>query len=107
MDISDSGYWMINKLWVKRFGLKETLFIQHLLDIKKILKDQNLILEDDSFFFQQERIKEDLGFSISTQLTIINFFKSLQILEVNKKGLPAKNYYKINISKLEEEIKNG
>lgn len=98
------GFWQISKRAIKAFGLKKTLFITHLIDWRMKLLEMGEIQEDDFFYITQSNIKEETGLSEKAQYLIIDFLVEQKLLSVKRKGLPAQNWYRINIADIIEYI---
>jgi DNA-binding Lrp family transcriptional regulator len=86
--IGNQAHWTLNKELVKKIGLAETLILQHLIDL------QENIFEGE-FYQQQERISQELSLSDWTVKNGIKTLKEAGLIEVIKKGMPSKNYYKV------------
>jgi len=92
--LSQSSYWIVNKDLTKELGIQSSLLLTHLIDCADML--------DQPFFQQRERIMESLGFTRYTFDKSLKKLISTDILFVEKKGNPAKNYYTISESRILE-----
>ena len=90
---SDFNYFQVNKEMVKKFGFGAALWLANLHEIRKELVINGLIDENDYFPATQQEIKDRTCIAFNAQTKIIETFKEAGIIEVKKKGLPAKNYY--------------
>jgi hypothetical protein len=86
--IGNHSYWTLNKELVKKIGLAETLILQHLIDLQ-----ENVF--EGAFYQQQDRIGEELSLSDWTVKNGIKTLKEAGLIEVVKRGMPSKNYYKV------------
>ncbi|NCU32500.1 MAG: hypothetical protein EOM23_06125 [Candidatus Moranbacteria bacterium] len=60
--------------------------------------------EDGSFWKTQEEWEEETGLTRNEQMTVLKLLKKLGYLKVEKKGLPAKNYYIVDVNKILEGL---
>lgn len=93
--LSSSSYTVINKHLMKLIGLEETFMLQYLLD----LQTNNFKGE---FFQQQSRLADEFGWSLHKVKTTMTSLKDLGLINVIKKGVPARNFFLINESKVIE-----
>jgi hypothetical protein len=94
--LGQGSYWAINKTLHKILGLEETLLLQHFIDL------QYNIYGNEEFYQQQERIMDILCLSEKKVRSITSKLSSLGILSIVKKGVPAKNYYYVNMENVVE-----
>jgi len=92
--LTSSSYWTLNKDLCKKIGLQNTLLLQHFIDL------QYKIFGGKEFYQQQERIQEELGISERQVKQTISFLLKEGFISVEKKGIPAKNYYLISEVKI-------
>ena len=85
--LADGAFFKLNKKLVKKIGRDETLLLQHFIGL------QLRSFDDKPFYQQQERIMEETTFTIRDLRNVTKKLKELGLLEVEKRGLPAKNYY--------------
>lgn len=85
-----SSFWMINKALTKKIGLEETLVLQHLIDMS------TLDIMGDEFFHTVSKISEETCISERKIPTITAKLQELNLIDIVRKGVPCKNYYKIN-----------
>lgn len=102
--LSQSNWIMLNKDLIKNVGLEEAIIIGELCSEYSYWKNRDMLKDGDWFYTTRENIKENTGLSEHKQRNAIETLKTLGILEVKLSGLPAKTYYHINESKLEEAI---
>jgi hypothetical protein len=108
----DSGnYITINKTIIKKLGLLEAVLLGDFINKYSYFSNRGMLTEDDEFFNTIENIINDTGITKNqlkqTTQTLIDY----NILSVKKKGIPAKNYYKLYFNKIEKlftsELKNS
>lgn len=93
--LGKNAYWALNKQLVKSIGLEATLILQHIIDLQSVFKK-------DEIFQSQPDMAKELGI---TEYAIKNRIVELSkagLINVIKKGVPAKNYYSINEDKIIE-----
>ncbi len=61
--------------------------------------------EDGWFYKTQKEWQEETGMTPDEQKSANRRLKKLGFIVIKKRGLPAKNYYKVNIGKILEEMK--
>lgn len=87
--IGNKAHWTLNKELVKKIGIAETLVLQHLIDL------QENIFEGE-FYQQIDRMAEELTLGEWKIKECLKTLKEHGVIDIVKKGMPAKNYYKIN-----------
>lgn len=60
--------------------------------------------KDGSFWKLQEEWEEETGMTRHEQMTALKRLKKLGFISVEKRGIPAKNYYILNTNKILEEL---
>lgn len=97
--LSIDGYIQVNKTIIKKLGLHEAILIGELCAEYNYWESQNKLV-DDSFYSTRENIEENTGLSEHFQRQALKTLQNEGIVTITKKGLPAKNYYKIDFNKL-------
>ena len=93
--LSSSSYTVINKHLMKHIGLEETFMLQYLLDLQtNTFKGE--------FYQQQSRLSEEFNWSLHKVKTTMTSLKDLGLINIIKKGVPARNFFVINESKVIE-----
>jgi hypothetical protein len=92
--LTSSSYWTLNKDLCRNIGIQNTLLLQHFIDL------QYKLFGGKEFYQQQDRIQEELGLKEWSVKQSINFLLKENLISVEKKGIPAKNWYLINEEKL-------
>jgi len=103
-NVLSGGYWGINKSSVRVFGVEKAVWMAVLYDWRGMLMEQNNLPEDDFFFITQEYIYDQTGIAPDKQSNFIKYFEELKILQKERRGCPAKNFYKIDSIKMIEYI---
>lgn len=83
-------------------GLEPAIILTYLCDQDKYINKRNVGQE---FYKQQKYIEFFTGLTSKQQNLAVKKLKQLEIIEVVKKGMPARNHFKINYNKI-REIKN-
>lgn len=97
--LSTNGYIQVNKKLIKLFGLHEAILIGELCSEYVYYEEHNM-LEDDMFYSTRNNIEENTGLNEHFQRKTFETLTQAGIVEISKKGMPAKNYYRINYDKL-------
>ena len=95
--LSQSNYMIVNKTLAKKIGLINSIIVSNLCS-----------LEDkygDGFFFSQEEMADTCCVCLDTIKKSLSFLKKEGYLEIEKKGLPCKNYYSFT-KEFEKYIEN-
>lgn len=92
--LTSSSYWTLNKDLCRKIGLQNTLVLQHFIDL------QYKVFGGKEFYQQQDRIQDELGISERQVKQTISFLLNDGFISVEKKGIPAKNFYSISADKI-------
>jgi len=85
--LSQSSYWIINKDLTIQLGIETSMLLTHLIDCADAF--------NQPFYQQKERIMDSIGISERQWRKSMKILQDKGILQVIKKGNPAKNYYTI------------
>lgn len=94
--ISNNSYWQINKHLHKQLGLRTTLLLQHFIDL------QTKVFRGNEFFQSYKQIEKELCLTEYHIKDSIKRLKEVGVVTVEKKGMPAKNYYFVLLNRVEE-----
>lgn len=94
-----NAYWQVNKHLARTIGLEPTILLAHLIDLVT-----NYEHMPEEFYQQYSRLKESLGFSRRQLDDSIKILKEKSLIEVELKGVPAKNHYSLNVDKILESM---
>lgn len=83
------NYIMLNKPLLRKIGIAETAFLCELVS-------QRMRFKQDEFYFTQKDMEDQLWISESTQMRYTKKLQNIWLIKVEKKWIPAKNYYTIN-----------
>lgn len=98
--LSSDGYIMCNKTLIKMYGADCAILVGELCAEYNYYKSQNKLSEDDSLYSTQENIEDNTGLNAYSQRKALKILAEANIIQVTKKGMPAKNYFYINQSQL-------
>ena len=104
--LASDNYIVVNKDLIKEFGINTALMLGELASEYQYYYKNNM-LENDMFFSTIENIEENTGLSKHQQKKALDELKSMGIIDVIVKGLPAKRYIKIDINILENKFANN
>lgn len=99
--LTSSSYWTLNKDLCRKIGLQNTLVLQHFIDL------QYKLFDGKEFYQQQDRLQEELGLTEWNIKTSINYLVKEGFVFVEKKGIPAKNYYLISEGKISSVVSSN
>ena len=92
--LSSSAFLIVNKCLAKQIGLKETVLLADLIS-----KEEYFIangMTDGWFFNTEANIEADTTLTPFQQRKCLKTLKKEGLIEVKRKGIPAKQYFKIN-----------
>jgi len=97
--LSSSAFLVVNKELAKQMGLHEVVLLADLISKEQYFID-NKQLNEGWFFNTAKNIQDDTTLTAHKQRKAIKNLKSFGIIETKRKGIPAKQYFKINENKL-------
>lgn len=98
--LSCDGYIICNKTLIKKFNADCAILIGELCAEYNYYKNLKQLEPDGSFYSTRDNIEQNTGLNDYAQRKAMKMLSEAKVLTVTKKGLPAKNYYKINDSQL-------
>lgn len=87
--------------YVKSFGLITSFVLSYLISKHNFFEKNNLLNENGEFYRTLENIADDLG--IGSKQVIQRIIAKLNkdgFLEIKRRGIPPRNYYKLNYTKI-------
>jgi hypothetical protein len=97
--IANDSYLVVNKHLLKKYGPSKAIFLGNLIDKYKFFKERGK--SKDGWFFQtHEHQIEATGMSEWQLRKIKKEFKDESIIETKMEGMPAKEWYKLNLKLL-------
>ena len=92
--LSSTAFLVLNKELARQVGLKEAVLLADLIS-----KEEYFIangMTDGWFFNTEANIEKDTTLTAYQQRKCLKELKKHQLIEVKRKGIPAKQYFKIN-----------
>jgi hypothetical protein len=92
--LSSSAFLVVNKCLAKQIGLKETILLADLIS-----KEEYFIangMTDGWFFNTEKNIEADTTLTPFQQRKCLKSLRKYGIIETKRKGIPAKQFFKIN-----------
>lgn len=93
--IASDNYITLNKTLLKKLGVEATILFGALCSYQRYFNGEE-------FYKEQDKLIEDTCLTEYLLRNATKILKDLGLISVIKKGLPAKNYYKVNADKLLE-----
>ena len=85
---------------IKLLGISSAITLSYFIDCHNYYKKQDLLTEDGRFYQKLQNISIALNCDLQQTKRRIKRLKDKGYLDIEKKGSPAKNYYRINFNKL-------
>lgn len=98
-EMTTSNYRAYDFRLVRYIGLEPAILLTYLCDQDKFINKRNVGSE---FYKQKKFIEFFTGLTSKQQTLAIKKLKQLELIDVIKKGMPAKNYFKIDYNKVRE-----
>ena len=98
--LSTDGYIMTNKTLIRKFGGDCAILMGELCAEYKYFEAREELDENGSFYSTQENIEYNTGLNSYAQRNATKILIEAGILVIDKRGMPAKNYYKICVEQL-------
>jgi len=102
--LSSSAFLIVNKKLAKQVGLKGAVLLADLIS-----KEEYFIangMTDGWFFNTEANIEKDTTLTAYQQRKCLKELKKHQLIEVKRKGIPAKQYFKINEQQVMQLLNN-
>jgi DNA-binding PadR family transcriptional regulator len=102
--LSSSAFIVLNKQLARQVGLKEAVLLADLIS-----KEEYFIangMTDGWFFNTEANIEDDTTLSPYQQRKCIKTLKEKGLIEVQRRGVPAKQYFKINEQQVVKFLNN-
>lgn len=98
--LSTDGFIQVNKALIKKIGLHESILIGELCAEYNYWEEHGKLDKDGMFYSSRSNIEDNTGLSEHQQRKAMANLKELGILEIDKRGIPAVNHYKIVFDKI-------
>ena len=102
--LSSTAFLVLNKSLARKIGLKEAVLLADLIS-----KEEYFIangMTDGWFFNTEANIEEDTTLNSYHQRKCLKTLKEKGLIEVKRKGIPAKQYFKINEEQVVKFLNN-
>ena len=93
--LGQHAHWNVNKKLARLVGLEAALLISDLISKREYFIQNKDITLEDWFFNTQENIEVDTGLTPHQQRKAFEILKSHGFIETQRKGIPAKQHFKI------------
>jgi hypothetical protein len=92
----EGGYTQLSKINCRILGTDASVLLGYLSGQATRYSDENKMDEEEFFYKTQDAIEFATGLTHHKQRKCYKILKEMDLIEVKRKGNPAKNYYKIN-----------
>ena len=96
--LSSSAFLIVNKQLAKQVGLKGAVLLADLISKEEYFMANGMT--DGWFFNTEANIEQDTTLTSYQQRKVLKTLKKYEIIETKRKGIPAKQYFKINEANL-------
>ena len=103
--LSSTAFIIMNKELARRIGLKESILLADLIS-KEEYFIKNGTISEGWFFNTEANIEEDTTLNPYHQRKCLKTLRKYEIIETKRKGIPAKQYFKINEEQVLQILNN-
>tara|TARA_R100001594_G_scaffold150360_2_gene211225 strand:+ start:3129 stop:3752 length:624 start_codon:yes stop_codon:yes gene_type:complete len=103
--LSSSSFLIVNKKLARTIGLKETILLADLISKEEYFIETSQI-NKGWFFNTENNIEQDTTLTRYQQRKCLKTLVKHKIIEVKRKGIPAKLYFKINEQQVVQFLNN-
>ena len=96
--LSSSAFLIVNKELARQVGLKGAVLLADLISKEEYFISKGMT--DGWFFNTEANIEADTTLTSYQQRNVLKTLKKYEIIETKRKGIPAKQYFKINEANL-------
>lgn len=94
--LSRDNYLTVNKHLMKSIGLQEAVLLSELCYRRQYLDRSDKLTEDGFFYATVEDVEEETALSDYNQRKILERFQAIKLVEVERRGMPAKRFIRID-----------
>lgn len=98
--LSSEAFWAVNKAVGKAIGIENAVFLSELIGKFRYWRDRGKLQPDGGFFMTAEDIKLAMGCSDRAAKRLTQSIRESGVAEIVKRGVPAKNHWRLNWSKI-------
>ena len=102
--LSSTAFLVVNKELARNIGLKETVLLADLISKEEYFIEKGMT--DGWFFNTEANIQKDTTLTPYQQRKALKSLKKYEIIETIRKGVPAKQYFKINEEQVVQFLNN-
>ena len=102
--LSSTAFLVLNKNLAREIGLKAAVLLSDLISKEEYFITKGM--SDGWFFNTEANIQEDTTLNPYHQRKCIKTLKNLNLISVKRKGIPAKQYFKINEEQVLQILNN-
>jgi len=102
--LSSTAFLVVNKTLAQNIGLKETILLADLISKEEYFIDNGMT--DGWFFNTEANIQKDTTLTPYQQRNALKTLKKYEIIQTMRKGVPAKQYFKINEEQVVKFLNN-
>ena len=90
--LSRDNYLTVNKLLMRHIGISESILLSELCYRRQFLDRSGKMTKDGFFYATVEDVEEETTLNDYAQRKILDKLKDMGLVEVERRGLPAKRY---------------
>ena len=98
------NYLSVHRNSIRILGATPAILLCEFIAWENYLIEQNKIEPNNKFFCKQEYIQEKLGISKKVQIKAMMKLKEMNLITIEKKGMPCKNFYKLEYEQIEKVV---
>ena len=102
--LSSTAFLVVNKELARNIGLKETVLLADLISKEEYFIEKGMT--DGWFFNTEANIQKDTTLTPYQQRKALKTLKKYEIIQTIRKGVPAKQYFKINEEQVVQFLNN-
>lgn len=102
--ISTDDHIVVSKKLARRLSLNESVILGELITEYLYHESHNILTEDDYFYCTVENLEQNVFLNEFFQRKAIKHLCEEGLITVEKRGMPAKRYIRLNKDRIEEFI---
>jgi len=103
--LTQDSFLMVNKKLTQIYGIQFAGILNNLIDKYKYFHNRGMD-EEGWFFVTDKQQMQQMGISIHTLKKTRESIKAFKFIQIKRKGIPAKLFYKVNTNKLLDFLEN-
>lgn len=96
--LSQDSHWVVNKNITRAIGIEAAAMLSDLISKKKYFRSRGELDDKGGFFNTSDNLQRDLNISDRVRRRLQKILIDHKLVQVKKRGVPAKNYWYINSS---------